>query len=67
MVPLLTAHGKKIGSVGCSVGDTVLSLKLQVQVLYGIPMSRLRVREEYTGEVIGNIQGSNGQYSCYVY
>ena len=39
-------YGEKIGSVGCSVDDTVLSVKLRVQAQFGFPMSRVRVSSQ---------------------
>ena len=67
MIPLKSGREEKLGSVGCSVGDTVLSVKLQVQNLYGIPVTRVRVREAITGEVKNTKTICNGQCSCYVY
>ena len=35
--------GKEIGSVGCSIEDTVLSVKLRVQAQFGFPVSHVYV------------------------
>ena len=43
MIPV-KHNREKIGSVGCSVEDTVLSVKLRVQAQFGFPVSCVDVR-----------------------